>query len=149
MTDDEDRFKQNEDDGLDEETEATYEEYLVHIAETILGLAGRVVTASKEWYDRANPGHVSVFNARVCIDGPPRMIWYGDLDATLDEKKLAVLAKALDMRVYVLEEQHARFRGAGERPRLGLAVLAVSPDGRVEHAAHICRDNDGRLKLKH
>lgn len=127
------------------EYETFFAEYLLYIAETVLGPAGKLLSASKVSDDKFQPDHVTVFNANVCIDGP-RKIWFGDLDLTEDEPRLAVLARALDTKVYVLNERDGRFGGRDENPLLERAVLVVAPDGEVEHGPQIRRAEDGRLR---
>jgi hypothetical protein len=128
-----------------EECETFLTGYLRYLAEILLGPPGQLITASHVWFDKLFPDHVAVFNANVCI-APPRKIWFGDIDLTEDERGLAVLAKALDTKVYVLNERDGRFQGRDEQPLLERAVLNVSPDGSAVHAPHIRRAEDGRLR---
>lgn len=132
-------------DGLDAEYEAFIAEYLDYAAHVWFGPPGRLLAASDVWYEKEHPDHVVVFNANLCIDGP-RKIWFGDIDLTEDEWRLAVLAKALDTKVYVLNERDGRFGGRDKQPLLEKAVLVVGPDGKVEHGPHIRRAKDGRLR---
>jgi hypothetical protein len=131
--------------GLDEAYEAFVDECLDYVSQVLLGPPGRLVAASDVWYERQYPDHAVVFNANVCI-APPRKIWFGDIDVTEDERRLVVLAKSLDTKIYVLLERDGRFGGRDEHPVLENAVLTVAPDGTVEHAPHIRRGGDGRLR---
>jgi hypothetical protein len=148
VTDDDNPFKHHRldqsSDGLDEAYEEFVSEYLDYTARVLFGPPGRLLAASDVWYEKQHPDHVVVFNANVCIDGP-RKIWFGDVDLTDDERRLAVLAKALNTKVYVLAERDGRFGGRDENPLLDKAVLVVAPDGRVEHGPHVRRGDNGRL----
>jgi hypothetical protein len=92
-----------------------------------LGLPwGRMITESKSWYGRAHPEHLAVFNATVA-DEAGTDLWWGDLDLTLDEPKLAALDAANAV---------ARFTPDGE-------VLGPGPsDGTLD------RDEEGRLRRR-
>lgn len=148
MTDDEHLFEDvhlNQPlDGL-EAYDAFVAEYFHYMAQVLFGPPGRLLAASDVWYEKQHPDHVCVFNANVCI-APPRKIWFGDIDVTEDERRLAVLAKALDTKIYVLLERDGRFGGRDEQPLLDRAVLTIAPDGSVEHVPHIRRGADGRLR---
>ena len=89
------------------------------IASEILGVCGRMIDASKSDYSRAHPTHVVVFNSNVCTKNGK--IWYGDIDVTLDEDKLKLLADELDEKIYVLYEMDARFDNE-DSPKLDNAV---------------------------
>src|SRR5438876_12128006 len=115
-----------------EEYETFLIEYLRYLTQVLCGPPGRVITASHVTYETLYPDHVVVFNSNVCIK-PPRKIWFGDVDATEDERRLTILARALDTKVYVLLERDGRFNGRDEQPLLERAVLIVSPDGTVLH----------------
>jgi hypothetical protein len=87
----------------------------------------RLVSWSKSAYSRAFPNHFTLFNASIMdIDG--RMLWWGDIDATIDEEKLAALARRLETRLFVFFEGDARLV-----PQLGIrnAALIVEPSGEV------------------
>jgi hypothetical protein len=131
--------------GLNEAYEAARAEYVLEIAERLLGFAGRMISGSKTGFCKQHPYHFPVFNANVCTDAGK--IWFGDIDLTEDEAKLAELARTLGQKVYVLYERDGRFGGREEQPLLENAVFGVSPDGSVEHASHIRRAEDGRLRL--
>lgn len=149
MTDDEGIFRGVHPDqpinGPDAPHERLVAEYLDYVAQVLLGPPGRMISTSKVWFRKRHPDHPAVFNANVCI-APPRKIWFGDLDLTEDEPRLAVLARALDTKVYVLNERDGRFGGRDENPLLERAVLVVAPDGEVEHGPQIRRAEDGRLR---
>ena len=81
------------------------------IAAGILGMPGRMISASKSMYSTAYPGNVVVFNSNICTK--EGKIWYGDIDVTLDEAKLNELADAIGERIYVLREMDARFENEG------------------------------------
>jgi hypothetical protein len=130
--------------GLKEAYEAARAEYVLEIAERLLGFAGRMISGSKTGFCKRHPDHFPVFNANVCTDAGK--IWFGDLDLTEDEAKLAELARTLGQKVYVLYDGEGGFGGRDEQPLLENAVLRISPDSSVEHAPHIHRTEDGRLQ---
>lgn len=98
-------------------------------AESFLGKRGSHY-GSKGQYCHDNPRNLVVFNANVCTreDGK---IWYGDLDITIHESKLWLLAKALGKEIYVLYEMDGRFEHES------------SP--RIENALYVCQGNTGRV----
>lgn len=136
MTDDEHLFKHihitEPLPGLKEAYNAARAEYVLEVAEELLGLAGRIISGSKTGFCRQHPDHFPIFNANVCTEAGK--IWFGDVDLTEDEPRLAELAAALKQKVYVLYEQDGRFRGRDQNPLIERAVLVISPDGSVEHA---------------
>jgi hypothetical protein len=76
----------------------------VHELAAELGLpSGRMITGSKSGYSRAHPDHLAVFNATIA-DEAGTDLWWGDLDLTLDEPKLAALAATLDLVLFVFYE---------------------------------------------
>ena len=89
------------------------------IASEILGVCGRMISASKCDYSRTYPEHVVVFNSNICTESGK--IWYGDIDVTLDEDKLKLLADELDEKIYVIYEMDGRFDNEGS-PKLDNAV---------------------------
>ena len=76
-------------------------------ASEILGMIGRMITASKGSYKTAHPDNFPLFNANVCTSSAK--IWYGDLDLVVDCPKLKELAKNLKESIYVLYEMDGRF----------------------------------------
>ena len=97
------------------------------VAEVILGPVGRLIAMSKFAYLR-HSGRVVVFNAGICLaDGVE--IWAGDLDLTIDETRIAELARRLGARVYVLiESDRAWLRGESQRSN---AICVAEADGRI------------------
>ena len=81
------------------------------IARGILGMPGRMISASKSMYTPSKPDAIVVFNSNVCTESGK--IWYGDIDVGLDEAKLKELADAIGERIYVLREMDARFENEG------------------------------------
>ena len=132
--------------GLDELYEHDRARYANEAAERILGPAGKMIAASKTGYWRQHPDNLPVFNANLCTRERGK-VWFGDLDLTRDEPKLAELARALGEPVYVLYERAARF-GNEETPTLDEAVVMVAPDGRVELDLWTVRAPDGRIRPK-
>ncbi len=62
----------------------------------------RLLAYSKSVYRAAHPDNEVHFNANIFIDGVK--IWYGDLDLTLDLKKLTKLANNLQKDLYIMRE---------------------------------------------
>ena len=98
------------------------------VAAAVLGPVGRLIVMSKSAYLRRHPGRVVVFNAGICLaDGVE--IWAGDLDLTIDETRIAELARRLGARVYVLiESDRAWLRGESQRSN---AICVAEADGRI------------------
>ena len=117
----------------------------VNIAREVLGFPGAMISASKSGYGQKHPKNVAVFNSNVVT--AKGKIWYGDLDVTLSEQKLADLAKKIGETVYVLREMDGRFETEG-KPRIENAVYAVSPEGKNSYQARIKRETTGKLKGK-
>jgi hypothetical protein len=112
----------------------------------ILGYPGRMISYSKSGYHEAHPERAAIFNASVCVtDGT---LWWGDLDLSLDEAKLAELSKQIDEIVYVLYEADGRFENE-QRPLLGKAVYSVTPTGHTRYRhEYIERASDGSLQMR-
>ncbi|HJP89051.1 MAG TPA: hypothetical protein VJ850_08460 [Candidatus Limnocylindrales bacterium] len=111
---------------------------------------GRMISQSKSQYHERFPSHVAVFNATIA-DDEGFGAWWGDLDLTLDEPKLAAFAERIGADLHVLwEGDTAWFRGA-EPPRsnIGLAVVHLTPAGKTilgeERGRALTRDAQGRL----
>lgn len=119
------------------------ERYAEQLRETI-GWPGRMISHSKSGFRERNPTHAAVFNANVCLEAGK--IWWGDLDLTLDEPKVAALAERIDETVYVLYESDGLFKRE-QRPLLERAVYSVVPSGhtRFRHG-WIERAVDGTLR---
>jgi len=101
--------------------------YPAEVAAAVLGPVGRLIAMSKFAYLR-HSGRVVVFNAGICLaDGVE--IWAGDLDLTIDETRIAELARRLGARVYVLiESDRAWLRGESQRSN---AICVAEADGRI------------------
>lgn len=93
----------------------------------ILGISGRMISYSKSGYRDRNPNNLVIFNANVCTKKEGK-IWYGDLDITIDQKKLSQLAKEIGQDLHVLYEMDGRFENE-ESPKIEESVLTFSPDG--------------------
>jgi hypothetical protein len=115
-----------------------------HVVAT-LGLAGRLISLSKEQYEENHPDHAVAFNANVLIDARKR--WYGDIDLTIDEPLLRELARRTGCTVSILNERDARF-ATENAPQLENAIYIAYADGRTAlNPAVITRRADGRLRL--
>lgn len=78
-----------------------------YFCEKILGLMGRMVCGSKSIYAYDNPKNVVVFNANIATEKDGK-VWQGDLDLTLDHKKLIELNKKIG-KFYVFYESDLIF----------------------------------------
>lgn len=68
----------------------------------------RMLSGSKSGYKSAHPGHDVYFNANIIIESEGK-IWHGDLDLTLDIKKLKKVRKIIGEPIYILRESDARW----------------------------------------
>jgi hypothetical protein len=82
-------------------------DFAKEIAKKHLGYTSRLISGSKGQYRWDNPRNFVKFNANVCTLSHGK-IWYGDVDVTLEEKKLLSLAKELKENIYLLSEMDAR-----------------------------------------
>lgn len=82
-------------------------EVLKNTAQSILGIEGAMISASKSGYMRRNPDNKVVFNGCVCVGA--NNIWWGDIDITKSADKLQKLADTLGEEVYVLYEYQGRW----------------------------------------
>lgn len=114
-------------------------------AELFLGPLGRMISASKTGYRKRHPDHAAIFNANVCISAGK--IWYGDLDLTCDEARIAALARSLSETVFVLYERDGRFRNE-RSPLLESAVYRVDRNGISAYDERVFhRDEAGVLRF--
>lgn len=109
----------------------------------LLGHKGRMVCGSKGQYRWDNPDNVVIFNSNLCTKSGK--IWYGDIDITVEEKKLHDLAQTLQETIYVLYETDARFENE-TNPLLENAVFFVDEKGHTGfNPEYFLRDSKGRL----
>ena len=101
-------------------------EDLSNIAESHLGMSGRMISFSKSGYIQRHPKHIVIFNSNICTEGGK--IWQGDIDVTLAKDALLDLAREIDRKVYVLYEMDGRFENE-DSPKLNRAVATFFPDG--------------------
>lgn len=90
-------------------------------ATEILGEHGRLLSWSKSAYRNEHPEDEVLFNACVFSEDG-LLIWFGDLNLTLEADRLQRLADRLGRAIYVTPELPYRFQGlppAAERPRVG------------------------------
>jgi hypothetical protein len=87
---------------------------------------GRLLNWSKSTYRFAYPDNVVYFNANIFTQQGKQ--WYGDLDLTLDESKLKLIAREIKENLYVLKEMDGRFGGELEpiEKIKGKAVKVIS-----------------------
>lgn len=101
-------------------------EDLSNIAESHLGMSGRMISFSKSGYIQRHPKHVVIFNSNICTEGGK--IWQGDIDVTLAKEALSDLAQEIGSKVYVLYEMDGRFENEYS-PKLDRAVVTFFSDG--------------------
>ena len=68
----------------------------------------RMIGYSKSMYVRTFPNNTVYFNANIFVEGHGK-IWYGDIDFTLDENTLKLIAAELNTDLYILREMDGRF----------------------------------------
>jgi len=87
---------------------------------------GRMVSYSKSTYEKQYPTHLTIFNSNI-VTMEYGKIWFGDIDLTLDYKKLKEIAEELHVRLYVLYEMDGRFEYE-ECPKIERAVWDTNSD---------------------
>mgnify|MGYP007079346516 CR=1 FL=1 len=107
-------------------------------AAEVLGEHGRLLAWSKAAYLDAHPEDEVLFNACVFDDGG-LLIWFGDLNLTLEAELLQRLADRLGEAIYVTPERPFGFqglppaversRGGGTRPFLPGSQRAAGASG--------------------
>jgi|SRR5665213_2133011 len=122
------------------------------VAARVLGHEGRVMAMSKSGYRQQRPSNVCIFNALVVLGGDtsPSAVWWGDLDLTLWEERLCVLARLLARPVFVFHE--FALPDSIDDLDLGRATAQVHPTGMLEisadRASYIARGSDGTLRIE-
>lgn len=98
-------------------------EKIKKIINKVLGYPGRMISGSKSFYMSKHKKNIVIFNANLC-DSSGAKIWHGDLDITLDEDNLVLLAKKLKTTLYVLREMDGRFENEAN-PKLERALYVT------------------------
>lgn len=107
---------------------------LEYFSETILGPMGRMVGGSKSIYRYDHPKNVVVFNANIATKTNGK-IWYGDLDLTIDHKKLIELQKKIG-DFYIFYESDLRFGKELEKIDFSKAICAYTKDKIIFSEVH-------------
>lgn len=81
----------------------------VTVLESKLGLSGRMISGSKIAYIQLHPSHKVFFNACM-FNEDKQLIWWGDIDLTVDSPLLQELADEIGT-IYVTREYPFRFEG--------------------------------------
>jgi hypothetical protein len=68
----------------------------------------RLLSYSKSIYRKTYPNNEVYFNANIFNESGQK-VWHGDLDLTLDTKKLKKIAQSLGTNLYILREMDGRF----------------------------------------
>lgn len=76
----------------------------------------RMLSGSKSYYSSKYPNNVVFFNANM-VDEKIGKVWYGDLDLTVDSKKIIKIAKKLKTTFYILSERDGRFENESKSAR--------------------------------
>lgn len=74
----------------------------------VLGITGRMISASKSRYIEDNPNGKPIFNANIAIEGEGK-VWYGDIDVVKDEIALSTLYQIIGKPLYIFHEYDYRF----------------------------------------
>ena len=99
------------------------------LAREILGPINPCIAWSKSEYCKNHKKDLVVFNANVCINEPEMKLWYGDLNVTEFSDKLQDLANKINKKVYVLNEQDAKWIfGTEEHPNFKNPEKVFMPD---------------------
>lgn len=109
-----------------------------------LGLPnGRLISQSKSGYHRLYPRSFAMFNASIADDAG-KLLWWGDLDLTVDEAKLVELAQALGQRLHLLFEGSTHFK---DPLPVEAAAVVIEADGSVVLSDRFLavRDANGRI----
>jgi hypothetical protein len=121
------------------------------LAARVLGHEGRAMAMSKSGYRQQRPSNVCIFNSLIVLggDASPRALWWGDLDLTLWEERLCVLARLLGRPLYVFHE--FVLPDSIDDLDLTRATAQVHPTGKLEisadRASYILRATDGTLRI--
>lgn len=91
-------------------------------AERAIGLSARLISWSKSGYRRRRPHHLVIFNAELWLLRDRLPFWRGDLDLTLDEPQLRLIAARI----------RRPFRVTPEGARQSDWVAVLRPDGRLD-----------------
>lgn len=111
-----------------------------------LGSPGRMIAYEHTDYLWPGSDRAVIFNADVWVAG--RLVWWGDLDLTVDEPRLVGLAADLGETVHVFWEGGARRLSEGGTPA-EWSVFTVSASGIAWHLDWVyTRDARGRLVLR-
>jgi hypothetical protein len=118
----------------------------------VLGHDGRMISHSKSGYRVRRPSNIAVFNSHIAVtltEGHVRNLWRGDLDLTLWEERLIVLARLADRPLHLFYESdgHETYDGAAQKRALatfhphGGTIIPLRP------ASYIARADDGTLRF--
>jgi hypothetical protein len=109
-----------------------------------LGLPnGRLISSSKTGYHDLYPRNFAMFNASIADDAG-KLLWWGDLDLTVDEAKLVGLAQTLGQRLHLLFEGSTHFQ---DPLPVEAAAIVIEPDASVVLSERFLavRDADGLI----
>lgn len=89
----------------------------------------RIIAFSKSNYKSDHPNDLVLFNANV-LTASAGKIYYGDLNLTLEERKLQEIANTLSETLYILEQNDCRFENEFKSTEelLKKAIMIVKPN---------------------
>lgn len=121
------------------------EDLYIQIAKDILGIHGKMISASKSRYVQTFPDHVIVFNANIFVG--KTKIWFGDLDITESVEDLKELSESIGSEIHILFEMDGRF-DKERNPSLDNFVAKFYPGGKIKiHPVLQERIDKGELKI--
>jgi hypothetical protein len=97
-----------------------------------LGIKGSIITSSKGRYRYNNPNNIVVFNANIVSN--KKVIWHGDIDISVDYKKLINIGKEIG-KYYIIHEMDGRFEKAS-KPDTTNFVAMVDGNGIILDHKH-------------
>jgi hypothetical protein len=122
------------------------------LAIDVLGHDGRMISHSRPDYRARRPSNIVVSNSHIAVtlsDGDVRNLWHGDIDLTLWEERLIVLARLADQPLHLFYESdgHETYDRAAQKR----ALATFHPhDGTLiplRTASYIARADDGTLRF--
>lgn len=88
-----------------------------------IGGKGRMISMSKSQYRYQHPRNLTIFNARISLE-TLEIIWWGDLDITLDIKRLKQLSYLINKPIYIFNEHDSW----NKIDNLNHYIIQINPD---------------------
>ena len=80
----------------------TKKEYMSVTVRHLGSASGRTLSTGKVQFKKDNPDNAIIFNACLCTD--KHVLWYGDIDLSVDEGAIGSIAREIDKNIYILTE---------------------------------------------